>query len=98
MPRISTDSKSGLSAGKGEAMHEYKEPHERSSGWQDYELEDAGRHLERADKIKANPKFVEAIARHHEKKAAHHRKLAEGMKGHLKRGLVSEKALEKAAR
>lgn len=76
----------------------YQEPHERKSGpWDEWEMDDAGRTMERADKIRGNPKFVEAIAKHHEKKAAHHRKLAEGMKSHMKRGLVSEKAAAKAS-
>ncbi len=76
----------------------YKEPHERKSGpWDEWEMDDAGRTMERADKIRGNSKFVEAIAKHHEKKAAHHRKLAEGMKHHMRRGLVSEKAAAKAS-
>ena len=77
----------------------YVPPHERKDGpWDEYELMDAGRDLERAEKVKANPKFMEAIAKHHEKKAAEHRKLADGMKAHMKRGLVSEEAMKKAAR
>lgn len=76
----------------------YREPHERESGpWDDYEKEEAGRTLERAEKIKGNAKFVEAVAKHHEAKAATHRKLAKGMRGHMKRGLVSERAMERAA-
>ena len=36
--------------------------------------------MERAEQIRGNPKYVEAIAKHHEKKSKHHRKLADGMK------------------
>ena len=76
----------------------YEPPHERKSGpWEDYELEDAGRTMERADQIRGNPKMMEAMAKHHAKKAKHHKKIAEGMKSHMKRGLVSEKALAKAS-
>jgi hypothetical protein len=74
-------------------------PHERKNGpWDSYDLEDASRTMERADQIRANEKMVEAVGKHHEKRAAHHRKLAKSMKRHMKRGLVSEKALEKASR
>lgn len=77
----------------------YVHPHERKAGpWDDYELRECGNCLERAEQIKANPKLVEAIAKHHESKAKEHRKLAEGMKVHMKRGMVSEKAMDKAAR
>ena len=76
----------------------YVEPHERKAGpWDEYELSEGGRNLERAEKIKANPKFVDAIAKHHKKKAKHHRELAESVKGYMKRGLVSETALTKAS-
>ena len=76
----------------------YTPPHERTSGnFDDYELDDAGRHIEMADKIKSNPHMMKALAEHHAKKAAKHKKLAESMKPHMKRGLVSEKALEKAS-
>ena len=75
----------------------YTPPHERKNGpWDEYDLEDGGRTMERADEIRSNPKFVEAIAKHHEKKAKKHRKMAEGMRGHMKRGLVSEAAMSKA--
>ena len=72
----------------------YVAPHERKSGpWAEYDLEDAGRTMEMADKIRGNPKFVEAVAKHHEKKAKHHRKMADGMRSAMQRGLVSEKAM-----
>jgi hypothetical protein len=75
----------------------YREPHERESGpWEDHELEQGGHHLERAEQIKANSKFVEAIAKHHEKKASMHRKLAKGMRHHMGRGMISEKAMKHA--
>jgi hypothetical protein len=85
-------------SGEGGKAGPYKEPHEREIGWDEWELEHAGHQMEEADKIKANPKYVEAIAKHHEKKAKKHRKLAASMKGHMARGLVSEKALEKASK
>jgi hypothetical protein len=95
----SASNKSGLSVAANEKMHEHKEPHERKDGpWEDHELDHAGHHLEKAEKIKANPKFVEAIAKHHEKKAKAHHKLASGLKHHMARGLVSETALEKASK
>jgi hypothetical protein len=77
----------------------YKAPHERMHGnWDTWELDDAGRTLERAEAIKSNGKFMDAIAKHFDKKAAEHRKLADGMRSHMKRGLVSEKQLEKASK
>jgi hypothetical protein len=95
MPSVSITS---ANSGKGGEAGPYKEPHERKDGpWEDYELEDGGRTMERSEAIKGNPKFVEAIAAHHEKKAKHHRKMAAGMKGHMARGLVSEKALKKVS-
>jgi hypothetical protein len=95
----SASNKSGLSENRAEKMHEYKEPHEREHGpWHDWELMDAGRTLEHGEKIKGNHKFMEAIAKHHEEKAKHHRELSTEMKHHMRRGLVSEKALEKASR
>jgi hypothetical protein len=95
----SASNKSGLDMDRAEKMHgAWTEPHERKDGpWEDHELEHAGHHLEKAEKIKANPKFVEAIAKHHEKKAKAHHKLASSLKHHMARGLVSEKALEKAS-
>lgn len=75
------------------------EPHERKNGpWEDYELDDMGRHMEMAEKIKGNPKLVEAVAAHHAKKAKHHQKIAGQMRHHMKSGLVSEKSLERAAK
>jgi hypothetical protein len=95
MPRVAITS---ANSGEGGKAGPYVQPHKRKDGpWDEYDLEDAGRAMERAEEISGNPKFVEAIAKHHEKKAKHHRKLAQGMKGHMKRGLVSEKALEKAS-
>jgi len=46
----SASNKSGLSTNAPEAMHEYKEPHERKDGpWEDHELEHAGRTIEHAE-------------------------------------------------
>lgn len=90
-----------MSANSGEGGRDgpYKPAHERANGpFDDYELEDAGRTMERADQIRGNPKLVEAVVKHHKKKAKHHHRLAESMASHVKRGLVSEKALAKAAK
>lgn len=85
-------------SGKGGEAGPYVPAHERKSGpWDEYELEDAGRTMERAEEIRGNPKFVEAVAAHHEKKAKRHKKLAGEMRGHMKRGLVSETALAKVS-
>ena len=101
MPRasITTSYKDQPMSDKSEAMHNKFVPaHERESGpWDDYELDSAGDHLDRAEKIKGNAKFVESIAKHHAKKSKHHAKLAEHLKPHMKRGLVSERQLAKAA-
>jgi hypothetical protein len=95
MPSVAITS---ANSGEGGKAGPYVEPHKRKDGpWDEYDLEDAGRHLERAEQIKSNPKFVEAIAAHHEKKAKRHKKLAGEMRGHMKRGLVSEKALAKVS-
>lgn len=95
MPSVAITS---ANSGEGGKAGPYKEPHERESGWDEWELEHSGRTMEDAEKIKGNPKFVEAIAKHHEKKAKKHRKMAAGMRDHMKRGLVSDKALEKASK
>ena len=87
-----------MSANDSREPIKYTPPHERKGGpWEDYELEDAGHTMERAAQIHSNPKFVEAIAKHHEKKAKKHRKLADGMREHMKRGLVSENALDRVS-
>lgn len=87
-----------MSANDSREPVKYTPPHERKDGpWDEYELEDGGRTMERSEDIRGNPKYVEAIAKHHEKKAKKHRKLAASMKGHMQRGLVSEAALEKAS-
>jgi hypothetical protein len=86
-----------MTANESPSSKKYREPHERTDGpWDDYELEDAGRHLEATDKIKTNPKFVEAIAKHHEKRAKKHHKIASEMRHHMKAGHVSEKALARS--
>lgn len=87
-----------MSANDSNEPVRYAPPHERKNGpFDDYELEDGARTMERAEQIKGNPKYMDAIAAHHKKKAKHHHKMAEMMKPHMKRGLVSEKALEKAS-
>jgi hypothetical protein len=89
MPRVEIES---ANSGK------YQAPHERQNGpWEDWELEDAGRHLEHAEKIRANPKMAEALAKHHEKKAKEHSKLAHHARHLRKSGHVSDTALKKAA-
>lgn len=96
MPSVAIESANSGEGGHAEPA--YKEPHKREKGpWHEHELEDGGRTIERAEAIRNNPAFSEAIAAHHEKKAKHHRKMAAGMKGHMKRGLVSEKALAKVS-
>jgi hypothetical protein len=90
MPRVSIMT--------SEASTYNKAPHARKNGpWEEWELEDAGRHLEHAEQIKANGKLMDAIVKHHAKKAEHHRRLAEEMKPHMKRGLVSKRALDKVS-
>jgi hypothetical protein len=77
---------------------QHKPPHERPSGpWDDWETEDAGQTLERAEKIKANGKFVEHIAKHHEAKAKLHHGLAHKARYMRKSGAISDRALERAA-
>lgn len=91
MPRAAIESSTAT-------PEKYREPHERKEGpWDDYELDEGGRHLERAEKIKANGKYVEAIAKHHEKKASTHRNLAHQARHLRKSGMISDKALEKAS-
>lgn len=76
----------------------HKEPHERPNGpWEEWELEDGGRTMEHADRVKGNPKYVEAIAKHHEKKAKLHHGLAMKARHLRKSGAISDKALERAA-
>lgn len=95
MPSVSITS---ANSGEGGKSGPYVEAHKRKDGpWDEYDLESAGHTMQRAEEIKGNPKLVEAVAAHHEKKAKHHRKMAAGMKGHMKRGLVSEKALAKVS-
>ncbi len=87
-----------MSANDSREPVKWAPPHERKNGpWDEYDLEDAGRTMERADKIRGNSKFVDAIAKHHERKSKKHRDLADKLKGHMKRGLVSEKAAAKAS-
>ena len=96
MPGVAITS---ANSGEGGAAGPYKEPHERENGpWEDHELEMAGRDMERGDQVKGNPKLVEAVAKHHEKKAKKHRKMAQGMRDHMKRGMISEKAFDKASK
>ena len=74
----------------------YVPSHERKDGWHKWELEDASRHLEQAERIRGNKGLVEAIAKHHETRATEHKKLAASAKSALARGLISESALAKA--
>ena len=92
--------KSGImTANDSDEPVKYTPPHERKDGpWDEYELEDGGRTMERADQIRGNPKMMDAMAKHHSKKAKKHRKMAQGMRDHMKRGLISEKAFEKASK
>ena len=98
MPKSGIQSTEDDGPGRASPVDRYVEPHERKAGpWHDHELEDAGRTIERAEQIKGNAKMSEAVAKHHAKKATHHRALAKSMRGHMARGMVSEKALSKAA-
>jgi hypothetical protein len=74
----------------------YKEPHERMHGpWEPHELAEGARHLKRAHEIVKNKKFVEAIKKHHESKAAEHEELAHQTAQLAKTGRISEKQLAK---
>ena len=84
----SATNKSGIDIDRKEKMH---------GQFPSYVLEDAGQTLSRADAIKSDPKLMAAAAEHHAAEAEHHKALSRMMKHHLKRGLVSEKQLEKAA-
>ena len=83
MPKVQIESAYTPHPGaeKAEAMHDkYTPPHERKNGpWQDYELDDMGRHVEMADKVKSNPKLMAAMAEHHHKKAKKHSDMAKMM-------------------
>jgi hypothetical protein len=92
MPRVAIETSTATPARK------YREPHERANGpWDAYELEDGGRALERAEQVKGNPKYVEAIAKHHEAKAKLHHGLAHKARHMRKSGAISDRALERAA-
>lgn len=74
----------------------YKPPHEREKGpWSDWELAEGADHLEHAEKIKANPKYMEAIHKHAERKAKEHRETAHHIGKLAKAGKISDKAMEK---
>ena len=79
---------SGLDMDKKEKMH---------GQFPSYVLEEAGQTLSRADAIKKDPKLMAAAAEHHAHRAEEHKKMSREMKHHMKRGLVSEEALKKAA-
>lgn len=77
----------------------YVEPHERASGpWDDYELDDAARHIEGANRVAKNGKFAEAVAKHMEKKAARHKESARHARHLAKHGLISEAAMNRVAK
>ena len=84
----SATNKSGIDIDRKEKMH---------GQFPSYVLEEAGQTLSRADAIKSDPKLMAAAAEHHASKAEHHKGLSKMMRHHLKRGLVSEKQLDKAA-
>lgn len=77
---------------------EYKPPHERSSGWDRYELEDAAHTLRWAEEIKANPKFLAAIGKHAAEKAEEQSEMAGKIKALAKAGKISPKVAEKMGR
>lgn len=73
-----------------------KEPHERKDGpWDDYELADGARHISHAEKIKGNPKYAAAIAKHAQGKADEHQQMAHHAKQLAKSGHISAKAMAK---
>ena len=104
MPSVPIDSNVNASGklDKAEAMHggemKYVPAHERKNGpWDDYELEDMGRHVEMADKVKSNPKLMAAMAEHHRKKSKKHADMAKMMRPAMARGLISETQATKAS-
>ena len=104
MPSVPIDSNINASGklDKADAMHggqmKYVAPHERKDGpWDDYELDEMGHHVERAEKIKGNPKLMAAMAKHQEKRAKKHSHMAKMMRPAMARGLVSETQATKAS-
>ena len=84
----SATNKSGVDLDRTEKMHDQ---------FPSYVLEEAGQTLSRADAIKKDPKLMAAAAEHHAHRAEEHKKMSREMQHHMKRGLVSEEALKKAA-
>ena len=79
-----------------EAPEMRKSAYERENGpWDEWELSNAAEHLELADKLSGNPKFLEAIRKHSEKKAAEHQHVADHAARLAKSGKISEKQLAK---
>ena len=74
---------------------EHKPAHERSGGWDRWELDDAMRTIHRAVEIISNKKFLEAVRKHAEDKADEHREMAHKVGQLVKGGKISPKALEK---
>ena len=89
MPRSEIESSTASSTPR-------KMAHERLDGpWDDWELMDGAHHLERADKIAGNTKYLEAIRKHSEKKAKHHRDMAHHAGMLAKSGRISPKAMKR---
>lgn len=79
-----------------ETPDEHKPAEEREGGpWDRWDLEGAAEHLTKADKIGKNKKFLEAIKKHAESKAAEHHKVANRAAMLARSGHISEKQMEK---
>lgn len=74
---------------------EYVPVHERKSGWSDWEIGDAADALKKAEKIKGNKALLAAIEKHANEKAEEHQATARHAHTLAKRGLVSDKQMEK---
>lgn len=79
----------------GAAPGKYVPPHEKKSGWDEYEMDDALRTLRHAGEIVANKAFVAALKKHADEKAAEHADFAKHMESMVKSGKISSEAAEK---
>jgi hypothetical protein len=65
----------------------------KNGGYDDWQLEDAERTLDRADDIRKDAKLCEAIAKHAEGRSKSYHALAGRAAGYHKAGKISDKAL-----
>lgn len=84
-----------MSRPASDSPKEYIPPHERQSGWDDYELAEGARHLDQAEKIAQNKPFLEAIRKHSEKRAKEHHATAYRAGMLARAGHISPKAMAK---